>query len=80
MTKKHFIAMADAIRHHNHKSEQSGGMYGEPFTMSQIATLGQLCKSQNPNFNPERWRDYIAGKCGPNGGEIKLDADGLSKH
>jgi hypothetical protein len=77
MTKKHFIAMADAIRFHNRRSEQSGGMYGEPFTVSQIASLAQFCKSGNPHFNSAHWLDYIAGKCGPSGGKITRDADGV---
>ena len=64
MSKKHFIALADAIRKHNKGSS-------EPFTEDQIHVLVGFCRSQNYNFNTERWIDYINGKCGPNGGEIK---------
>jgi hypothetical protein len=70
MTKKHFIALADCIRVNNKFGH-------EPFTEYQIVMLADFCKSQNGNFNKERWLDYIAGKCGPNGGEVKkhyLDA------
>lgn len=57
MTKKHFIALADAIRRYDHG-----------FNANQLNTLADFCESQNPNFNRERWLDYIAGHCGPNGG------------
>lgn len=67
MTKKHFIALADTIREHN---RIEGGMY-EPkaFEGGHLSTLADFCQSQNPNFNRELWLDYIAGKCGPNGGK-----------
>jgi hypothetical protein len=63
MTKKHFIALADAIRKY-----EMGCAYHEWFTESQVKALADFCQSQNPRFNRERWLDYIAGKCGPNGG------------
>jgi hypothetical protein len=58
MTKKHFIAMADAIRAAN------------TFTPEQLNTLADFCRGQNPNFNRERWLGYIAGRNGQNGGRI----------
>ena len=61
MTKRHFIALADAIIAHN-RTEPI------PFTPTQLDTLAWFCASENPNFNRQRWLDYIAGKCGPNGG------------
>lgn len=64
MSRKHFIALADAI-----KAYQLGG--DTDFTESQLNMLADFCKSQNGNFNRERWLAYIAGECGPNGGEIK---------
>jgi hypothetical protein len=57
MTKKHFIALADAIR------------ADRTFTNYQLITLAEFCRDQNPRFDRERWLDYIAGKCGPNGGK-----------
>ena len=63
MTKKHFIALANAIRHHN--------KYGPPmaaFNIHHIQTLADFCGSQNPAFNRDRWQRYIRGECGPNGG------------
>lgn len=62
MTKKHFIALADAIREHNKYAVN-------PFDEEQIKRLAQFCQSQNSNFNHDRWFAYIAGKCGPNGGK-----------
>jgi hypothetical protein len=67
MSKKHFIALADAIRIHNNVF----GAFGERFTSQQIELLADFCKQQNPNFNRERWISYIAGECGPNGGTRK---------
>ena len=62
MTKKHFIALADAVRKHNK-------LYVYEFGEFQLKTLADFCQSQNPRFDRQRWLDYIAGKCGPNGGK-----------
>lgn len=70
MTKRHFIALADAIREHNRCAQPVNGKR-EVFTASQLATLRQFCASQNFAFDRERWTRYIAGECGPNGGTIK---------
>ena len=68
MSKKDFIALANAIREHNSHSK-SGDT--DRFTEDQLDTLASFCQGNNPNFKRERWLDYIAGKCGPNGGTIK---------
>ena len=65
MTKKHFIAMADAIREHQHYYP------ADQFSAGQLATLRRFCASQNYNFMGERWMSYLAGECGPNGGALK---------
>jgi hypothetical protein len=62
MSKKHFIALADAVR----KENQFGD---KPFSVEQITTLADFCQSQNSNFNRERWLAYVNGECGPNGGK-----------
>jgi hypothetical protein len=67
MTKKHFIALADMIRD-TKKRYENGAVTAVPFTQEQICDLADFCESQNPNFNRDLWRSYIAGKCGPNGG------------
>lgn len=60
MTKKHFIQLADVIRANP----------GD-FTPESIRALASFCKSQNSQFNTERWYGYIKGSCGPSGGDIK---------
>lgn len=72
MSKQDFVALADAIR-----LELCGFrmVYDENTpdvpVSKVIETLANFCKHQNYNFMRERWIDYIAGKCGPNGGAIK---------
>lgn len=61
MSKKHFIAMADAIIGFNSSSDR-------PFTEDQLNALARFCQSQNSNFNWSRWMSYIKGECGPSGG------------
>lgn len=70
MTKKHFIALADAIRTYNEHAFPTGTNTVSPlqFTYTQLIWLADFCQSQNPNFNRERWLAYINGECGPNGG------------
>ena len=76
MSKKDFIALADAIREYNENSFPHGTNTASPlqFTYTQIVALGEFCRDQNPRFIRERWMDYIAGKCGPNGGRVKKEA------
>ena len=64
MTKKHFIELADDIRHHNRFNNT-------PFTVSQLEVVAGFCRSINPRFDRQRWLDYIAGECGPGGGKVK---------
>ncbi len=68
MTKKHFIALADAIRDYNVNRKP-----GNPSRISAPIRneLADFCQSQNPRFNRERWLGYIAGTNGKNGGAIK---------
>lgn len=78
MTKKHFIALADALR--NTRPSSTGPLNSIDTAMA-IARENQwcldrdavadFCYSQNRAFNRERWIDYINGECGPNGGAIK---------
>lgn len=74
VSKKHFIALADAIREHNafgttfNRANPKGFV---PFHDSQIRTLADFCQSQNSNFKRDRWLAYIAGECGPNGGPVR---------
>ncbi len=68
MTKKHFIALADAIREHN---ALSTGFAQREFTATQLDTLAQFCQQSNDRFNRERWLGYIAETNGKNGGAVK---------
>ncbi|MDE2102365.1 MAG: hypothetical protein KGL39_34280 [Patescibacteria group bacterium] len=60
MTKKHFIAFADFLKTSTVK-----------FNAKQLEELAVFCRTQNNQFKTDRWLDYIAGKCGPNGGKVK---------
>ena len=64
MTKKHFIAIADAIREHNMKISTQD----KPFEWEHLATLADVFKRLNSDFMKERWIAYVNGQCGPNGG------------
>jgi hypothetical protein len=64
MTKKHFIALADAIRVFREADARA-------FNKEQLEVIADFCQSQNPRFNRERWLAYIAGECGPNGGKVR---------
>jgi hypothetical protein len=67
MTKKQFVALADSISEHNRLAKLNGE---NAFTDDQLAALARFCASVNPRFKRERWFDYIAGRCGPNGGMV----------
>lgn len=64
MTKKHFIALADAI-----KAAPTANHPTEEFSPLQIDYLADFCEAQNPRFDHERWLGYIAGTNGKNGGK-----------
>lgn len=71
MTKKHIIALADVIRRANSvPSDTRPGETVEHFTRHAINELADFCQKQNPAFKRSRWMDYLAGKCGPNGGAL----------
>ena len=67
MSKKDFIALADAIRSANHVAKSYNTV---AFDNRQLFVIADFCQSQNRAFKRDRWLDYIAGKCGKNGGKI----------
>lgn len=69
MTKKHFIALADAIREYNDTGISGEHPY-QPFNEAQIRVLADFCEAQNSRFNYDRWVGYIAGTNGKNGGKV----------
>lgn len=66
MTKKHFIALAEAIRH-----ELGKDMSVEVSVGTVVKVLSDFCQSQNGNFKRDVFEGYIQGTCGPNGGEVR---------
>ena len=70
MSKQDFIALADAIREFNSYATM-GDATANHFDTQQINALADFCRAQNSNFMRERWLDYIAGKCGSNGGKVR---------
>lgn len=79
MTKKHFIELARgliALRENALADVTTPQMRSGRLTqwLNTRNALADFCKSQNPRFDRERWLDYIAGKCGPSGGKVKVAA------
>lgn len=72
MTKKHFIELADALRKTKPSSADDDHVH-TPWE-STVSDVADFCLNQNPRFDRSRWVDYINGKCGPSGGNIKTDA------
>lgn len=60
MSKKDFIALADALR-----------PLGNRIDGDIKNALCRFMRSQNQNFKEDRWLNYLAGECGPSGGRIK---------
>ena len=56
MTEEDLVALADALRIHNRTA--SGRT---EFTPDHLRVLAEFGASQFPNFNWERWIDYIIG-------------------
>ena len=71
MTKKHFIALANVVKSANAVAANMGEP--EVFNREALLELASFCRSQNSSFKRERWFDYIAGECGPNGGTVLRD-------
>ena len=63
MSKRDFIALADLIKARQWQDREEVGGF--------VHDIADFCQDQNPRFNRERWMDYLAGRCGPNGGPVK---------
>ena len=66
MNKKHFIALAEALREVKPRED-------DPFAYGQwqrdVAAICGVCRSQNCNFNESVFLGFINGTKGPNGGK-----------
>lgn len=77
MSKKHFIALANAIKEFNAKAfwgtDKNGtrGSGNIPIEGDALDMLADFCQAQNPNFKRGRWLAYINNECGPNGGKVR---------
>lgn len=60
MSKKDFIALADALR-----------PVLDDIKPSMLERIEGFCQQQNPLFKVERWRGYLRGECGSGGGKVK---------
>lgn len=75
MSKKHFIALADALRRTKPipPSEDEYGDGQENQWEQDVEEISAVCRQFNPQFNKERWLGYINGDNGPSGGTIKKE-------
>jgi len=78
MTKKHFIALADAVARakpsgpicpDDHEDELINAAYFQ--WEADRDMLADFCQAQNPGFDRARWLGYIAGENGFSGGAVK---------
>ncbi len=78
MTKKTFIALADAMRLVRERLEVGAPTFGDKSDYMlgareqwqyDVRALADFCASQNAKFKRDRWLAYINGDCGPNGGK-----------
>lgn len=72
MSKKHFIALADALK------AQRPADHWDPNKRVQweldCRAIADVCGTFNERFNRTRWFEYLYGTCGKNGGTIKQAA------
>lgn len=59
MTRKHFIALADAFKLSKPDKDMPQAFLQWAFDRSEIA---DVCEASNPRFNRQHWFDYIDGK------------------
>jgi hypothetical protein len=62
MTKKDFVALADALRIHNQTADGR-----TEFSPDHLLVLADFCASQDAKFDRDRWIDYVAGANGDEG-------------
>lgn len=67
MSKKHFVALAEALKQIKPVNNYAALIQWNATNEK----LADFCQQQNSNFNRERWLGYIYGENGPNDGEVK---------
>lgn len=70
MTKKHLVALADALKRNVPDKESNALEIEQPYFQNIVNDIADFCAAANPNFNRTRWLGYIAGTNGQNGGAI----------
>jgi hypothetical protein len=80
--KKHFVSLGAVLRDLRPNLRPNTRGYIDPvmarcqlerYTQWEYTTrvLADWCASQSATFKRDRWLQYIAGECGPNGGAVK---------
>lgn len=67
MSKKHFIALANALiasKPADHWDANKKAQWE-----LDVRYIANVLAQSNPRFKRERWMDYVNGLCGPNGGQ-----------
>ena len=70
MSKKDFIALADAVRMHQNNLARAGMVEKSACGKYWLDVLADFCATQNSRFNRGRWLGYIWGENGPSGGKV----------
>ena len=75
MTKRDFIALADALI--RYRDDDSGAFgYNSRSAVEEVSkVLADFCQSRSERFNGPRWFGYIRGENGPNGGRVDADRE-----
>ena len=68
MSKKYFIALADALRA---EKPADNWLNKKVQWDMDVRAICRVLAASNPRFNELRWMQYVNGQCGPNGGAIK---------
>lgn len=66
MSKKHFTALADALRGTKPTRGMSTGCIDQ--WEADVDAVARVCTRFNPAFDRTRWYGYINSESGPNGG------------
>ena len=71
MTKKHFIALADAMRGTCENWADSPRSPERQQWLNDVDAVAGVCARFNGRFDSDVFHGYITGTCGPSGGAVK---------